>query len=119
MDTLQNLTNEGACSSTLILEKTAKRKGSNQPYSTSWFAKIPSHKPTPSQSPPSKTNSIKLVSKDKTSVSKDVICLKCHGNGHYKSECPNAKAFTQREWNEIKERTGLKAMLWHLGVKEP
>ena len=28
---------------------------------------------------------------------KDVVCFKCNGRGHYKRDCPNARAFTMRE----------------------
>ena len=43
--------------------------------------------------------------KDKTNVPmKDVMCFKCHGHGHYRNECPNARAFTNVEWTEIHSR---------------
>ena len=43
--------------------------------------------------------------KDKSNVSmKDVVCFKCHGHGHYRNECPNARAFTNVEWTEINSR---------------
>ena len=35
---------------------------------------------------------------------KDVVCFKCHGHGHYRNECPNARAFTNLEWTEINSR---------------
>ncbi|XP_057538377.1 uncharacterized protein LOC130815879 [Amaranthus tricolor] len=43
--------------------------------------------------------------------SKDVICFKCNGRGHYKRDCPNARAFTMREWNDIRQNTNPKRML--------
>ena len=36
---------------------------------------------------------------------KDIVCFKCNGRGHYKRDCPNARAFTMREWEEIKQDT--------------
>ena len=37
---------------------------------------------------------------------KNVVCFKCHGHGHghYKNDCPNNRAFTMQEGNEIRER---------------
>ena len=47
----------------------------------------------------SKYTAPKTLAKERTSVlKKDVIYFKCHGHGHYKNECPNARAITQREW---------------------
>ena len=58
----------------------------------------------------------------KDKVNKDmkgVVCFKCHGHGHFKSECPNVKAFTLQKWTEIKEISGAKAMLISKnGIKE-
>ncbi|XP_057526371.1 uncharacterized protein LOC130805605 [Amaranthus tricolor] len=42
---------------------------------------------------------------------KDVICFKCNGRGHYKRDCPNARAFTMREWIDIRQNTNPKRML--------
>ena len=43
--------------------------------------------------------------RDKSNVPmKDIVCFKCHGHGHIKRECPNARAFTNMEWTEINER---------------
>ena len=36
---------------------------------------------------------------------KDIECFKCNGRGHYKRDCPNARAFTMREWNDIRQNT--------------
>ena len=36
---------------------------------------------------------------------KEIVCLKCNGRGHYKRDCPNARAFTLREWEEIRQDT--------------
>ena len=32
----------------------------------------------------------------------DIVCFKCNGRGHYKRDCPNARAFTMREWADIR-----------------
>lgn len=42
---------------------------------------------------------------------KDIICFKCNGRGHYKVNCPNARAFTMREWNDIRQDTRPKVIL--------
>ena len=40
-----------------------------------------------------------------------IVCFKCHGHGHYKNECPNARVFTAQEWRDIKADTREKVML--------
>ena len=40
-----------------------------------------------------------------------IVCFKCHGHGHYKDSCPNAKVFTAQEWKEIREDIKPKMML--------
>ena len=47
--------------------------------------------------------------KKASNTPKDVIIFKCHGHGHYKNECPNTRAFTQKEWTEIQDRIGPRA----------
>ena len=54
----------------------------------------------------SKPNTLKMVA-----PSKDVVCFKCNGRGHYKKDCPNARAFTMREWDEIRQDTRPKKIL--------
>ena len=49
---------------------------------------------------------------------KGVVCFKCHGHGHIKSECPNARAFTVHEWAEIREVGRPRAMLVSRNGKE-
>ena len=39
-----------------------------------------------------KPNTVRVVT-----PSKDIVCFKCNGRGHYKKDCPNARAFTMRE----------------------
>lgn len=66
-----------------------------------------------------RSNTPPAISKERSNVPlKDVICFKCHGHGHYKNECPTARAFTQREWSEIHSRTCQRAMLVQLNGME-
>ena len=112
---MQNFTYKGACNSALVYEKYAKSKPS---YNYNRIQKPIVTKPTTApQNKPSRGETSKTVSKTNTTP-KDVICFKCHGHGHYKSEFPNAKAFTQREWAKIQERTGPRARLVLINVKE-
>ncbi|XP_057529849.1 uncharacterized protein LOC130808389 [Amaranthus tricolor] len=41
----------------------------------------------------------------------DIVCFKCNGRGHYKRDCPNARAFTMREWTDIRQNTNPKRLL--------
>ncbi|XP_057532797.1 uncharacterized protein LOC130810672 [Amaranthus tricolor] len=41
----------------------------------------------------------------------DIICFKCNGRGHYKRDCPNARAFTMKEWTDIRQNTNPKRLL--------
>ena len=111
---MQHLTFDTACNSALTYEKYSKKR--------STYAQ-------PLRPAPSKTNIIsnnignvgigtsttnKNTStaapskpKDKPNVPmKDVVCFKCHGHGHYRNECPNARAFTNIERTEINNREG-------------
>ena len=49
---------------------------------------------------------------------KDVVCFKCNGRGHYKRDCPNARAFTMREWNDIRQNTNPRRILVSRNGKE-
>ncbi|XP_057520819.1 uncharacterized protein LOC130801075 [Amaranthus tricolor] len=53
-----------------------------------------------------KTSTVRVVT-----PSKDIVCFKCNGRGHYKKDCPNARAFTMREWEEIRQDTRPKKIL--------
>ena len=46
------------------------------------------------------------------------MCFKCNGHGHYKNECPNARAFTMREWEEIRKDTKARVILVSKNGKE-
>ena len=49
----------------------------------------------------SKTNTSEHKGKSVTPI-KDVVCFKCHGHGPFKVNCPNNRAFTLAEWEEIR-----------------
>ncbi|XP_057550663.1 uncharacterized protein LOC130828721 [Amaranthus tricolor] len=42
---------------------------------------------------------------------KNIVCFKCNGRGHYQRDCPNARAFTMLEWNDIRQNTNPKKIL--------
>lgn len=112
----QNLTYDGACNSALIYEKHEKTRGQHGFRGT--------RQTLTKSNPPNTFKNIKTVTpkshtRDKNiATSKDVICFKCHRHGHYKNECPNARAFTQRERTEINSRIGPRAMLVFMDGKE-
>jgi retrotransposon gag protein len=110
LEPIQNLTYDGAYNSALVYEKHEKGRSqqgfkSNRPP--------PQVRSNPGSFPrTNKPSNPRAQTRDKgTSPSKDVICFKCHGHGHYKNECPNGRAFTQKEWLEINGRIGPRAML--------
>ena len=106
---------EGACNSALVYEKYAKNKPS---YSYNRTQKPVVTKPTVTpQNKPNRGETNKNMSKANTTP-KDVICFKCYGHGHYKDKCPNAKAFTQKKWTEIQDRTGPRARLVLINGRE-
>ena len=92
---IQNLTYEGTCNSALIFEKSAKRR-SNQPTYMFNRNKDLSHKPPIQTTSINKVtyNTLPTTSKEKETNLKDIMCFKCRGHGHYKRNCPNARAFT-------------------------
>ena len=116
VEVIQNLTYEGACNIALIFEKSARRR-TTQPAYTPSRSRETSYKP-PAQNPsasrmtqqhriPTSSHIEKQsTAKDREVNLKDIMCFKCHGHGHYKRNCPNARAFTQREWTEIHSRIG-------------
>ena len=64
-----------------------------------------------------KTSSIKPKSKSVTPI-KDVVCCKCHGHGHFKNNCPNNRAFTLAEWDEIRSKERPKTILVSINGRE-
>ena len=112
LEVMQHVTFDTVCNSALTYEKYSKKKSTyTQPF-----------KPT---SPKISTVSSNVGNVDigtniinkstntatpsrprdrPTAPMKDIVCFKCHGHGHIKSECPNARAFTNMEWTEINNR---------------
>lgn len=115
LEHIQNLTCDGACNSALIYEKHARSKAQQ---GLRGFRPLASKSNLVSSVRNTKTDPSPSIKAKNTTTSKDVICFKCHGHGHYKSECPNARAFTQREWSEINSRIGPRAMLVSMDGKE-
>ena len=112
LEVMQHLNFDTVCNSALTYEKYAKKKSN---YTQPFRPAVP--KPNTisrnmgnigiSTSTLSKnTNTVAPNRpKDKPNVPmKDIVCFKCHGHGHIKRECPNARAFTNMEWTEINDR---------------
>ena len=112
LEVMQPLTFDTTCTSALTYEKYSRKKNTlAQPV-----------RPTPPKTHIVSSNlgnigmSINTTSKGTNTVApgrpkdspnapmKDVVCFKCHGHGHYKDECPNARAFTNIEWTEINNK---------------
>ncbi|XP_057530723.1 uncharacterized protein LOC130809106 [Amaranthus tricolor] len=140
---MQNLTYEGVCNSALILEKSARRRVAQPAHTFSKGKEISSYRQATKQLSenrgiqqyrPSASHSTQqhnrhtaptvmhterqLTAKEREVNPKNVMCFKCHGHGHYKRNCPNARAFTQKEWAEIHNRKGTRAVLVHIGGRE-
>ena len=64
-----------------------------------------------------KTSRIEPKSKSVTPI-KDVVCSKCHGHGHFKENCPNNRAFTLAEWDEIRGKDKPKTILVSINGRE-
>lgn len=80
----------------------------NRPYNPRSTYTLPTpRKTTPSV--PQKEDTYKPNAPPKDP--KDIVCFKCNGRGHYKANCPNARAFTMTEWNEIRLDTRTKVIL--------
>lgn len=111
LEPMQNLTYDGACNSALIYEKHDRNRTSQGFRGSRMLVTrtMPNNNPRGS-----KPLNNKPQPRDKnTALTKDVVCFKCHGHGHYKNECPNVRAFTQREW-----WVGPRAMLVFMDGKE-
>ncbi|XP_057536869.1 uncharacterized protein LOC130814721 [Amaranthus tricolor] len=109
---IPNLTLQLACNIALNIEKEAVKKRINN---NSGYSKTPKTLPlklTTSSLIPPRVDSQNSGVKNKANVPlKNVVCFKCHGHGHYRDACPNARAFTIKEWEEIKGDTDPKVML--------
>ncbi|XP_057526414.1 uncharacterized protein LOC130805648 [Amaranthus tricolor] len=120
-----NLTFSLACSNTLTLEKHSKKKlniGStyNRPMRNYNPRNVATPTPTVTQTnAPDRIPPMTNTTKDKNPRDlKGVVCFKCHGHGHLKNECPNARAFTVQEWAEIREVDRPRAMMVSRNGKE-
>ena len=112
LEVMQHLTFDIACNSARTYEKYSKKKGTyTQPFRP--FSSKPNTISSNignvgiGTSTTSKSTSTIAPSrpKDRPNVPmKDIVCFKCHGHGYIKNECPNARAFTNIEWNEINNR---------------
>lgn len=49
---------------------------------------------------------------------KEVVYFKCNGHGNFRKDCPNARAFTLQEWEEIKQDTRPRVILVTKNGKE-
>ena len=109
---IPNLTLQLACNMALNIEQNAVKKKTS--YNSSYNRtprSIPPKAVINSPNPPKKDNQ-ENGTKSKINVPlKNVVCFKCHGHGHCRDACPNARTFTVHEWNEIKDDTKSKMML--------
>ncbi|XP_057544861.1 uncharacterized protein LOC130824016 [Amaranthus tricolor] len=119
LEVMQHLTLDTAFSSALTYEKYAKKRNTCAQPRESTFPKLNTVGNTAnmgvgtSSTSKSTNTTVPNRTKDRINVPmKDVMCFKCHGHGHYRNECPNARAFTNIEWTKIHSREkGLRAML--------
>ena len=113
-----NLTYSLACSNALTLKKYSKKKTNTgntytRPYRNTKLRNAINHSHIVNQATTLEKNptlTIKLRERN-TKDLKGVVCFKCHGHGHIKSECPNARAFTLVEWTKIREEGKQRTML--------
>lgn len=127
LEMMPNLTFSLVCSTALTLENYSKKKSNSSNNYPRNFRNINPRKTTNStpiqahnQTPASNMNqTTPMIPRNRnTNDLKGVVCFKCHGHGHIKSECPNAKAFTIQEWDVIKEMSKPKAMFVNKNGKE-
>ena len=117
IDLTPNLTFSLACSNALTLFKYSKKKTStrstyNRPMRNPNLRNVVNPTHTSNQTTTQeKTSSLTITPRDRNTTDlKRVLCFKCHGHDHIKSECPNARAFTLQEWTKIIEE-GPRVML--------
>ena len=117
-----NLTFTEMCSLAMNYERFANRKKVSQ--STPSYNKNLRAQPfkTPNKTPNTrrrKEPDSKGKSKKKEDLPlKGIVCFKCHGRGHYKSACLNARAFTMQEWRDINNDHNTRTMLVSLNGRE-
>ena len=107
-----NLTFAEVCNLARNYEKIANRNKASQ--STPSYTRNPRNQSfrTPNKTPITPRREepdSREKGKDKEDTPlKDIVCYKCHERGHYKSACPNARAFTMQEWREINKDHSVK-----------
>lgn len=110
--TILNMTRQLACNLALNIEKEATKK---MVHNNVGYNRTPRTLPlrnTTNTSVPNKRSNQDSVSKNNINVPlKDTVCFKCHGHGHYMDACPNPRAFTTQEWEEIKSDNDPKVLL--------
>ena len=87
-----NLTFAEACK--LVVKFDAKKK-KKKPFVTPQVTQKPTF-PTKDGSSNFKSNDPPKKDKKETKLS-DIVCYKCGGRGHFKKDCPNARALTMQE----------------------
>ena len=88
----------------LLLEQYSKKRATptfGQPMTRNNQSVNPRSVNTNAPSKPG--NSVETKGKSVTPT-KDVVCFKCHGHGHFKVNCSKYRAFTLAEWEEIRGR---------------
>ncbi|CAO2837812.1 unnamed protein product [Amaranthus hypochondriacus] len=115
---IPNLTVALAGEHALLLEQYAKKRTSHimtlfenrpsQPMNTRSGNTTAPIRPNPS---------IETKGKGVTPI-KDVVCFKCHGHGHFKVNCPNNRAFTLTEWEDIRNKERPRTILVSINGRE-
>ena len=107
-----DLTVHSAGLQAIELERFANRFTYTPKQSSRTYApRNPSTTPAPKKDHQHNGQRTSTVRGDPPTNPKDVVCFKCNGRGHYKRDCPNARAFTMREWNEVRQDTRPKKIL--------
>ena len=112
-----DLTLHSAINRAIEIEKNMSKKKTtgSTPYgrtTRTYTPKSPSINMVPRRDIPSSSQKAPPRDTMRTEVPpKEIVCFKCNGRGHYKRDCPNARAFTMREWEEIRQDTRPKKIL--------
>lgn len=118
--TIHNLTLQLACNMALTIEHNVVKKKTSFNTNYNRTPRIAPPKPMSSPAQPLRKDHQEPGTKGKSVVPiKDVVCFKCHGHGHYRDSCPNARAFTTQEWQDLRGDTKPRMMLVSInGVEE-